>query len=75
MLAWFGVPNPQGTLFWAGAVTDAIGSTHLTYVQTYQGVPVYGWVLQLHLASDGRVSIVRHAGAEHRGERHAVRVT
>jgi Zn-dependent metalloprotease len=38
--------------------TDALGATHLTYEQVYQGVPVFGAVLKVHLDAENRLTAV-----------------
>jgi Zn-dependent metalloprotease len=37
---------------------DALGATHLTYEQSYQGVPVFGGVLKAHVDAAGRLTAV-----------------
>jgi hypothetical protein len=54
----FGVTDPQASLRSAGVVTDAVGSTHLTYAQTYRGIPVFAGVLKAHVAPDGELAAI-----------------
>jgi Zn-dependent metalloprotease len=54
----YGVSNPQAALQPAGATTDALGATHLTYAQTYQNVPVFAARLRAHFGPDGELTAV-----------------
>ena len=47
--------QPQGTALWAGAVTDAIGSTHVTYVRS-RACPSSPACCKGHFAPDGELS-------------------
>ncbi|HEV2951515.1 MAG TPA: hypothetical protein VGZ51_05390, partial [Actinomycetota bacterium] len=38
--------------------TDELGATHLTYEQSYRGVPVFGAVLKVHLDAANRLTAV-----------------
>lgn len=50
--AVFGVTDVRDELQPSRSRTDIIGQTHSTYVQQYQGVPVYGGLLRVHVDSD-----------------------
>jgi Zn-dependent metalloprotease len=53
----FGIEDPAD-LSLQDVTTDVVGQTHMTYIQSYKGVPVYAGVLRLHLDSSGRVVTV-----------------
>ena len=54
----FGLSNPQTALRSERTMTDAIGATHVTYAQFYQGVPVFAGGLKVHFAPDGELSAI-----------------
>jgi Zn-dependent metalloprotease len=53
-----GVSNVDADLVQIGASTDKLGSTHITYVQQYRGVPVYGGMLKVHVDAAGDLTAV-----------------
>ncbi|MCE7980674.1 MAG: DUF11 domain-containing protein [Caldilinea sp. CFX5] len=54
----FGLTNPANELQFQTADSDAYGYTALTYAQIYQGVPVFGGVLQAHFDPAGNLTAV-----------------
>jgi Zn-dependent metalloprotease len=52
-----GVDDP-GSLRLVSTTTDALGETHLTFKQTYAGLPVFGTMLKSHFDAGGRLKIV-----------------
>lgn len=56
--AVFGLNDPGRELFLEGAKTDALGFTHITYRQRYDGVPVFAGVLKGHLDAANRLRVV-----------------
>ena len=35
-----------------------VGAQHLTYTQTYQGLPVYGAMMKVHFNAAGQIAVV-----------------
>ncbi len=56
--ALFGLNNPAAELILAERETDALGMTHLHYIQQYQGVPVFASTLRFHFADDGQLRAI-----------------
>ena len=54
----FGISHAQNELTLRNTATDALGMTHLSYQQVYQGVPVFGSGLNVHLGNDSAVVAV-----------------
>ncbi len=54
----FGVTDPATQLQFQSANRDAYGFTDLIYAQVYQGVPVFGGVLQAHFDAAGNLTAV-----------------
>ena len=54
----FGLVAPANELQFKAARTDAHAFTDLTYTQVYQGVPVFGGVLQAHFDAMGNLTAV-----------------
>jgi len=57
----FGIRDAKAELALAETTTDALGETHLTYRQVYQGVPVFAGTLRVHLDAQNRVKVVNGA--------------
>lgn len=57
----FGIRDPQRELLLTGVETDTIGETHLSFEQRYQGLPVFGTRLKVHLDTGGAVKVVNGA--------------
>jgi trimeric autotransporter adhesin len=55
--ATFGIADAS-QLKLASTTTDAYGVTHLTYEQTYRGLPVFGAVLKVHLDASNDLTAV-----------------
>jgi Zn-dependent metalloprotease len=53
----FGITS-QGDLVQTGVTTDATGARHLTYEQTYNGVPVFGAMLRAHVDARDNLTAV-----------------
>jgi Zn-dependent metalloprotease len=56
--AAFGLRDAAAELQVVGERTDRVGQRHITYAQTYRGVPVFGGMLKAHLDAQNRVRIV-----------------
>ncbi len=54
----FGLTDPASELQFQAAENDAYGFTNLTYAQVYQGVPVFGGILQAHFDAAGNLTAV-----------------
>jgi Zn-dependent metalloprotease len=54
----FGLESPASELAAKGETRDALGATHLSFNQVYQGVPVFAGVLRAHFAKDGSLVAV-----------------
>jgi len=54
--ALFGVQNASAELALAKTQADYLGSTHMSYNQVYQGVPVFAGVLRLHFDAQGLIT-------------------
>jgi len=54
--ALFGVQNAGAELALAKTQTDYLGTTHMSYDQVYQGVPVFAGVLRVHLNAQGLIT-------------------
>jgi len=54
----FGLATGMAELQLRNTETDNVGSTHLTYMQQYAGLPVFGAVLKVHMDAAGQVSVV-----------------
>ncbi|MFQ5434883.1 MAG: M4 family metallopeptidase, partial [Anaerolineae bacterium] len=54
----FGIQNPAEELILSDSRTDNLGMTRLTYEQTYQGVPVFGGTIFVHLNEKGAITAV-----------------
>ncbi|HEV8136243.1 MAG TPA: M4 family metallopeptidase [Pyrinomonadaceae bacterium] len=54
----FGLHNPSEELKFANEQQDREGNAHLTFSQTYQGVPVFGGMLKAHFNSAGELRTV-----------------
>jgi Zn-dependent metalloprotease len=54
----FGVRNPNTELITSSSSKDSYGATHLSYEQTYKGVPVFGAVLRAHVDSRNDLTAV-----------------
>ncbi len=57
----FGIRDAAAELVLVETTTDAIGETHLTYQQVYQGAPVFAGTLRVHLDAQNRVKVVNGA--------------
>jgi uncharacterized repeat protein (TIGR01451 family) len=55
---FFGLTDPATQLQFQSANRDAYGFTDLIYAQVYQGVPVFGGVLQAHFDAAGNLTAV-----------------
>jgi Zn-dependent metalloprotease len=53
-----GVADANADLVQAGAFTDTLGATHVTYEQRYDGLPVYGGVVKVHVDAAGDLTAV-----------------
>jgi len=53
----FGVQDASAELALAKTQTDYLGTTHMSYNQVYQGVPVFAGVLRLHFDSRGLITV------------------
>jgi Zn-dependent metalloprotease len=53
----FGITDTS-QLVLSSRFTDALGATHLNYEQVFQGVPVFGAVLRVHLDAENRLTAV-----------------
>ena len=51
--AAFGIDHPESQLVLQASSTDHLGSTHLSYSQFHQAIPVLGAVLKLHFDDHG----------------------
>jgi Zn-dependent metalloprotease len=54
----FGIRSAATELAFAGSQTDAQGGQHLTYVQRYRGLPVFGARLKTHFDGQGRLRAI-----------------
>ncbi len=54
----FGLLNPAEDMILATQQKDLEGEEHLTFNQTYQGVPVFAGVLKMHFNRDGELRVV-----------------
>jgi|CXWL01.1.fsa_nt_gi Zn-dependent metalloprotease len=54
----FGLHDQASELLLRGEDADATGARHLTYLQRYQGVPVFAAQLRAHFDKDGRLYAV-----------------
>ena len=54
----FGITDVDGDLKAVAAKRDAFGGEHLTFVQSYRGVPVFGGELRVHFDRHGDLSAV-----------------
>jgi Zn-dependent metalloprotease len=52
----FGVRDAEAELVPGRVQTDYLGTTHLSYDQVYQGVPVFAGVLRIHLDAEGLIT-------------------
>lgn len=55
----YGLSNPQKQLKLVKKQTDALGKKHYVYQRSYQGVPLYGEYIQVHLDKKQRAYSVR----------------
>src|SRR5688572_20392471 len=53
-----GVADADSDLEQIGSSTDALGMTHVTYEQRYDGLPVYGGILKAHVDAAGNLTAV-----------------
>ena len=51
----FGLADADTELQLADEKADALGQRHLSYLQTYRGVPVFGGILRTHVGSSGEL--------------------
>jgi Zn-dependent metalloprotease len=56
--ALFGVRNAQAELVETGSFKDQYGATHVAYKQVYQGVPVFGGVVRVHLDASNNLTTI-----------------
>ena len=56
--ALLGVSNADQELVSSSAVVDALGATHITYRQVYNGVPVFGGLVKAHVDKAGDLTAV-----------------
>jgi Zn-dependent metalloprotease len=54
----FGLSEPETELTGGVVTTGGIGDSHLSYLQTYRGMPVFGGTLKLHFNSSGELRAV-----------------
>lgn len=54
----FGIANASQELVLVDNKVDSIGARHVTYKQTYQGLPVYGATMKVHLDKMGNIAVV-----------------
>lgn len=54
----FGIHDVSKELTLESSVTDTLGVLHLTYTQTYQGLPVYGAMMKVHFNQAGEIAVV-----------------
>lgn len=57
----FGLANPERSLIISQEKQDELGFTHLWYNQTYQGIPVFGGQLIVHLNSKNNLKAINGA--------------
>lgn len=53
----FGVQDASAELVLAKTQTDYLGTTHMSYNQVYQGIPVFAGVLRVHFDAQGLVTV------------------
>ena len=53
----FGIQDADRELSLVASESDALGSTHLSYQQLYQGIEVFGALLRVHVDRQGNVSV------------------
>jgi Zn-dependent metalloprotease len=53
--AIFGLSDPATELILASDRTDELGSSHITFKQTYKGLPVFGGTLAVHFDANGQL--------------------
>ncbi|HXW01065.1 MAG TPA: PA domain-containing protein, partial [Anaerolineae bacterium] len=54
----FGISNTNAELSLVNTETDSLGTTHLTYQQVYQGVPVFAGLLRVHFNANNQITAV-----------------
>jgi Zn-dependent metalloprotease len=54
----FGLTDADSELQLAGEQTDELGSRHVSFLQTFHGVPVFGGVLRAHVDPSGALTSV-----------------
>ena len=54
----FGLRDVDAEVTLAGEGVDKLGQRHLTFEQSYRGVPVFAGMVRAHFASDGRLVTV-----------------
>ena len=52
----------ESSLVETSSTTDVYGTTHITYQQSYKGVPVFGAILKAHIDKDGNLTGVNGVG-------------
>jgi hypothetical protein len=57
----FGLRDATAELRHAGSVVDALGWSHESWVQTHEGVEIFGATLRAHVAPDGALRVVNGA--------------
>jgi Zn-dependent metalloprotease len=50
--------EPEAALRLLGQSSDSLGGSHLTYGQTFRGVPVFAAVLRTHFRADGNIAAI-----------------
>ncbi len=50
--------EPASALRLLGQSSDALGGTHLTYAQSYRGLPVFAGALRTHFRADGNLAAI-----------------
>lgn len=57
----FGIREAGLELVQTGAFTDKLGASHIAYQQVYNGVPVFGAIVQIHLDAKNRLTAINGA--------------
>jgi Zn-dependent metalloprotease len=57
----FGIADASSELVLVESQTDSLGMEHLTFLQVYQGVEVFGGVLRFHVNAQNRITAVNGA--------------